>query len=63
MFKATAEHMEELLRAKEICESIIDEIADDDYGYLFNRARLNNAYAEINFVLGDFYAKIKALTP
>ena len=26
MFKPTIEHLEELMRAKEICESIIDEI-------------------------------------
>ena len=63
MFKPNAEHIEELMRAKEICESLIDEIQDDDYLYLINRARLNIAAAAIDNVLDNFTITIKALTP
>jgi len=63
MFKPNAEHIEELMRAKEICESLIDEIQDDDYGFLMNRARLNSAAAAIDNVLDSFTDTIEALTP
>lgn len=63
MFKPNAEHIEELMRAKEICESLIDEIQDDDYLYLMNRARLNSAAAAIDNVLDSFTNTIEALTP
>jgi hypothetical protein len=63
MFKPNAEHIEELMRAKEICESLIDEIQDDDYLFLMNRARLNSAAAAIDNVLDSFTDTIEALTP
>ena len=63
MFKPNAEHIEELMRAKEICESLIDEIQDDDYGFLLCRAQLNNAAAAIDKVLDSFDGIIEALTP
>jgi len=63
MFKPNADHIEELMRAKEICESLIDEIQDDDCGFLLCRARLNSAAAAINKVLDVFDRTIKALTP
>jgi len=63
MFKPNADHIEELMRAKEICESLIDEIQDDDYGFLLSRARLNSAAAAIDKVLNLFDGVIEALTP
>jgi hypothetical protein len=63
MFKPNADHIEELMRAKEICESLIDEIQDDDYLFLMNRARLNSAAAAIDSVLNSFTDTIEALTP
>lgn len=63
MFKPNADHIEELIRAKEICESLIDEIQDDDYSFLMNRARLNSAAAAIDNVLDSFTNTIEALTP
>lgn len=62
MFKPNADHIEELMRAKEICESLIDEIQDDDYGFLLSRARLNSAAAAIDKVLNLFDGVIEALT-
>lgn len=59
MFKPTIEHIEELMRAKEICESIIDEIEDNNYGYILNRANLESAAASIDKVLYDFSKKQK----
>lgn len=63
MFKPNVDHIEELMRAKEICESLIDEIQDDDYGFLLSRARLNSAAAAIDKVLDLFNGVIEALTP
>lgn len=63
MFKPNSEHLEELMRAKEICESLIDEIQDNDYLFLMNRASLNIAAAAIDVVLDNFDKNIKALTP
>lgn len=63
MFKPNADHIEELMRAKEICESLIDEIQNDDYGFLLNRRQLKNASALINKVLDNFDGVIEALTP
>lgn len=63
MFKPNADHIEELMRAKEICESLIDEIQDDDYNFLMSRARLNSAAAAIHNVLDSFTDTIEALTP
>lgn len=60
MFKPSIEHLEELLRAKEICESICDEI---DYPANINQILLNNAAGIIEEVLENFYNQIKALTP
>jgi len=54
MFKPNADHIEELMRAKEICESLIDEIQDDDYIFIMDRARLNSAAAAIDAVLENF---------
>lgn len=62
MFKPNSEHIEELMRAKEICESLIDEIQDDDYCFLMNRARLSSAAAAIDIVLNNFDKTIEALT-
>jgi len=55
MFKPNADHIEELMRAKEICESLIDEIQDDDYIFIMDRARLNSAAAAIDAVLDNFW--------
>ena len=55
MFKPNPEHIEELMRAKEICESLIDEIQDDDYIFIMDRARLNSAAAAIDAVLDNFW--------
>lgn len=55
MFKPNSEHIEELMRAKEICESLIDEIQDDDYIFIMDRARLNSAAAAIDAVLDNFW--------
>ena len=63
MFKPNSEHIEELIRAKEICESLIDEIQDDDCLFLTDRASLNIAAAAIDNVLDDFTDTIEALTP
>lgn len=63
MFKPNTDHIEELIRAKEICESLIDEIQDDDYLFLMNRAKLNSAAAAIDHVLDSFTNTIEALTP
>ena len=63
MFKPNADHIEELMRAKEICESLIDEIQDDDYGFLLSRRQLKNASALIDKVLNLFDGVIQALTP
>ena len=63
MFKPTVDHLEELMRAKEICLSISDEIADTDYGCTLSRSRLDSAAAVIEAVLNQFSAEIKALTP
>lgn len=60
MFKPTVEHLEELMRAKEICESIIDEI---DYPASISQIHLNTAAAAIDEVLDQFSAQIEALTP
>ena len=63
MFKPNAEHIEELMRAKEVCESLIDEIQDDDYCFLMSRARLKKSSELINQVLNKFTDTIEALTP
>ena len=64
MFKPNVDHIEELIRAKEICESLIDEIHDDDDClFLTDRASLNIAAAAIDNVLDDFTDTIEALTP
>ena len=63
MFQPNAEHIEELMRAKEICESLIDEIQDDDYGFLMSRARLKKSSELINQVLDKLTNTIEALTP
>jgi len=63
MFKPNAEHIEELMRAKEICESLIDEIQDDDYSFLMNRARLKKSSELINQVLDKLTNTVEALTP
>ena len=63
MFKPNADHIEELMRAKEICESLIDEIQDDDCLFLTDRASLNIAAAAIDNVLDNFTGTIEALTP
>ena len=63
MFKPNADHIEELMRAKEICESLIDEIQDDDCLFLTDRASLNIAAAAIDNVLDNFTDAIKVLTP
>ena len=55
MFKPNADHIEELMRAKEICESLIDEIQDDDYIFIMDRARLSSAAAAIDAVLDNFW--------
>ena len=60
MFKPNADHIEELMRAKEICESIIDEI---DYPASISQIHLNTAAAAIDEVLESFTAQIEALTP
>lgn len=60
MFKPTIEHLEELLRAKEICESIIDEI---NYPVSVSKIHLETAAASIEAVLENFSEQIKALTP
>ena len=60
MFKPNAEHIEELMRAKEICESLIDEI---DFPIDVNQIHLNTAAAAIDEVLESFSDQIKALTP
>lgn len=60
MFKPTIEHLEELMRAKEICESIIDEI---EFPADTNQIHLNTAAAAIDEVLDNFTAQIEALTP
>lgn len=63
MFKPNADHIEELMRAKEICESLIDEINDDDYNFLMSRARLKKSSELINQVLNKLTDTIKTLTP
>ena len=63
MFKPNAEHIEELMKAKEICESLIDEIQDDDYSFLMSRARLKKSSELINQVLNKLTDTIEALTP
>jgi len=63
MFKPNADHIEELMRAKEICESLIDEIQDDDYSFLMSRARLKKSSELINQVLNKLTDTIEALTP
>ena len=63
MFKPTIEHIEELMRAKEICESLIEEIQDEDYLFLLNRAKLKIAAAAIDEILDSFTDTIEALTP
>ena len=63
MFKPNSEHIEELIRAKEICESLIDEIQDDDCLFLTDRASLNIAATAIDNILDDFTDTIEALTP
>ena len=63
MFKPNSDHIEELMRAKEICESLIDEIQDNDHLFLIDRARLNSASAAIDTVLDNFDKTIEALTP
>ena len=60
MFKPTIEHIEELMRAKEICESIIDEI---EFSVDINQIHLNTAVAAIDEVLYNFSEQIEALTP
>ena len=62
MFKPNADHIEELMRAKEICESLIDEIQDDDYNFLMSRARLKKSSELISQVLNKFTDTIEALT-
>lgn len=63
MFKPNADHIEELMRAKEICESLIDEIQDNDYSFLMSRARLKKSSELINQVLNKLTDTIEALTP
>ena len=63
MFKPNADHVEELMRAKEICESLMDEIQDDDYSFLMSRARLKKSSELINQVLDKLTDTIEALTP
>ena len=63
MFKPNADHIEELMRAKEICESLIDELQYDDYGFLLSRRQLKNAAALIGKVLDNFDKTTEALTP
>lgn len=63
MFKPNANHIEELMRAKEICESLIDEIQDDDYNFLMSRARLKKSSELISQVLNKLTDTIEALTP
>lgn len=62
MFKPNSEHIEELIRAKEICESLIDEIQDNDHLFLTDRASLNIATAAIDMVLDNFDNTIEAFT-
>lgn len=63
MFKPNVDHIEELMRAKEICESLIDEIQDDDYSFLMSRARLKKSSELISQVLSKLTDTIEALTP
>lgn len=63
MFKPNADHIEELMRAKEICESLVDEIQDDDYSFLMSRARLKKSSELISQVLDKLTTTIEALTP
>ena len=61
MFKPTIEDIEELMRAKEICESIADRIDNDDYSFLLNRQRLQSALRRIEISIADFSKQIEAL--
>lgn len=63
MFKPTIEHLEELMRAKEICESLEDDLSRVPYGYSYCETCMNNAATAIQEVLEIFSDKIEALTP
>ena len=63
MFRPNAEHIEELMRAKEICESLMDEIQDDDYSFLMNKVRLKKSSELISQILDKLTNTIEALTP
>ena len=63
MFKPTAEHIEELIRAKEICESLADELSQVDYGYSYCETCMYKATEAIQEVLEIFSDKIEALMP
>lgn len=58
MFKPSAEHIEELLRARDICESILDEI---NCPWDVNQIALGIAAASIDNVLESFLGQIEAL--
>ena len=60
MFRPTVEDLEELMRAREICESIIDEINSPEN---INQIHLSTAAAAIDEVLDSFTDRIEALTP
>lgn len=63
MFKPNAEHIEELIRAKEICESLADELSQVDYGYSYCKTCMYKAIEAIQETLEIFSDKIEALTP
>lgn len=63
MFKPNADHIEELIRAKEICESLADELSQVDYGYSYCETCMYKAIEAIQETLEIFSNKIEALTP
>ena len=63
MFKPNADHIEELMRAKEICESLADELSQVDYGYSYCETCMYEAIKAIQETLEIFSNEIEALTP
>lgn len=60
MFKPTVEHLEELMRAKEICMSVSDELSKVDYGWSYCETCMDKAVELINETLRYFSNEIES---
>ena len=60
MFNPTADHIEELMRARDICMSISDELSKVDYGWSYCETCMDKAVELINETLRLFSNEIES---